>query len=431
MGVHVVKVPDIGEGIAEVELVEWHVRPGDTVAADQVLADLMTDKATVEVPTPVAGRVLEVRGRAGDRLAVGSELLRIEADGAGGAAQRDVEPAPAVAASTPAAESARVAADTPAGKPAGAVTGASGSAAPAAADLSGRPLASPSVRRHARELGVDLQQVRGTGPDGRVMHDDVVRHASAIAPSPGATAAAPLRGDRYARRSGETAVPVVGLRRQIAARMRDSLRIPHFTYVEEVDVTELEALRAKLNDRYAGERGHLTLLPLLMRAIVLGVRAYPQMNARYDDANDVVTRHAAVHVGIATQTDAGLMVPVVRHAEARDPWSSAAEVARLSAAARAGKASRDELSGSTITITSLGALGGIVSTPVINPPEVAIVAVNRIVERPVIRSGAVVPRKLMNLSSSFDHRVIDGQHAAEFVQALRGCLEYPALLFVD
>jgi 2-oxoisovalerate dehydrogenase E2 component (dihydrolipoyl transacylase) len=391
----------------------------------------MTDKATVEVPTPVAGRVLEVRGRAGDRLAVGSELLRIEVGGAGGAAQRDAEPAPPMAASAPAAESARVAADTPVGKPSSAVTGGSGSAAPAAAELPGRPLASPSVRRHARELGVDLRQVRGTGPDGRVMHDDVVRHASGVAASPGATAAAPPRGDRYARRSGETAVPVVGLRRQIAARMRDSLRIPHFTYVEEVDVTELEALRAKLNDRYAGERGHLTLLPLLMRAIVLGVRAYPQMNARYDDANDVVTRHAAVHVGIATQTDAGLMVPVVRHAEARDPWSSAAEVARLSAAARAGKASRDELSGSTITITSLGALGGIVSTPVINPPEVAIVAVNRIVERPVIRSGAVVPRKLMNLSSSFDHRVIDGQHAAEFVQALRGCLEYPALLFVD
>jgi 2-oxoisovalerate dehydrogenase E2 component (dihydrolipoyl transacylase) len=223
----------------------------------------------------------------------------------------------------------------------------------------------------------------------------------------------------------------VGLRRQIAARMRDALRIPHFTYVEEVDVTELEALRAQLNEQYAGERGHLTLLPLLMRAVVLGVRAYPQMNARYDDDQDVVTRYAAVHVGIATQTPAGLMVPVVRHAEARDPWSSAAEVVRLSAAARAGKATRDELSGSTITITSLGPLGGIVSTPVINPPEVAIVAVNRIVERPAIRSGAVVPRKLMNLSASFDHRVIDGQHAAEFVQALRRCLECPALLFVD
>jgi 2-oxoisovalerate dehydrogenase E2 component (dihydrolipoyl transacylase) len=287
------------------------------------------------------------------------------------------------------------------------------------------------VRRHARELGVDLRQVGGTGPDGRVLHDDVVRHATGVAAGSDVPGVAPQREDRYARRTGETAVPVVGLRRQIAARMRDALRIPHFTYVEEVDVTELEALRAQLNEQYAGERGHLTLLPLLMRAVVLGVRAYPQMNARYDDDQDVVTRYAAVHVGIATQTPAGLMVPVVRHAEARDPWSSAAEVVRLSAAARAGKATRDELSGSTITITSLGPLGGIVSTPVINPPEVAIVAVNRIVERPAIRSGAVVPRKLMNLSASFDHRVIDGQHAAEFVQALRRCLECPALLFVD
>ncbi len=393
MNVHVVKVPDIGEGIAEVELVEWHVRPGDTVIVDQVLADVMTDKATVEVPTPVAGRVLEVRGSVGDKLAVGSEFLRIEVGGGAG-----------VAAPAPASE---------------------------AAELLRRPLASPSVRRHARELGVDLAQVRGTGPDGRVLHDDVVRHATGVAAGSDVPGVAPQREDRYARRTGETAVPVVGLRRQIAARMRDALRIPHFTYVEEVDVTELEALRAQLNEQYAGERGHLTLLPLLMRAVVLGVRAYPQMNARYDDDQDVVTRYAAVHVGIATQTPAGLMVPVVRHAEARDPWSSAAEVVRLSAAARAGKATRDELSGSTITITSLGPLGGIVSTPVINPPEVAIVAVNRIVERPAIRSGAVVPRKLMNLSASFDHRVIDGQHAAEFVQALRRCLECPALLFVD
>jgi len=300
----------------------------------------------------------------------------------------------------------------------------------AAASL-GRPLASPSVRRHARELGVDLRQVRGTGSDGRIQHDDVVRHATGVAAAPARAAAVPARDERYARRSGEDAVPLVGLRRQIAARMRDALRIQHFTYVEEVDVTELEALRARLNAGHREERGHLTLLPFLMRAIVLAVRSYPQMNARYDDGKDVVTRHAAVHIGIATQTEAGLMVPVVRHAEARDLWSSAAEIVRVSAAARSGKATREELAGSTITITSLGPLGGIVTTPVINPPEVAIVAVNRIVERPVIRSGAIVPRQLMNLSSSFDHRVIDGQHAAEFVQALRGYLECPALLFVE
>jgi 2-oxoisovalerate dehydrogenase E2 component (dihydrolipoyl transacylase) len=241
----------------------------------------------------------------------------------------------------------------------------------------------------------------------------------------------PARDERYAPRSGEDTVPLVGLRRQIAARMRESLRIPHFTYVEEVDVTELETLRARLNADHAEERGHLTLLPLLMRAIVLGVRTYPQMNARYDDTKDVVTRHAAVHIGIATQTSTGLMVPVVRHAEARDPWSSAAEIVRVSAAARAGRATREELAGSTITITSLGPLGGIVTTPVINPPEVAIVAVNRIVERPAIRAGAIVPRQLMNLSASFDHRVIDGQHAAQFVQAMRARLECPALLFID
>jgi 2-oxoisovalerate dehydrogenase E2 component (dihydrolipoyl transacylase) len=419
MNVHVVKVPDIGEGIAEVELVEWHVRPGDTVIVDQVLADVMTDKATVEVPTPVAGRVLEVRGSVGDKLAVGSEFLRIEVGGVvgatPGAAQRSVvAPAPA-----------------PAPAPVEEVAAAGAGATVVAGASLGRPLASPSVRRHARELGVDLAQVRGTGPDGRIGHDDVVHHASgatAALPAPGI---APSRGDRYARRTGETAVPVVGLRRQIAARMRDALRIQHFTYVEEVDVTELEALRARLNERYGKDRGHLTLLPFLMRAIALAVPGFPQMNARYDDDKDVVTRYAAVHIGIATQTPIGLMVPVVRHAEARDPWSSAAEVARLSGAARAGKATRDELTGSTITITSLGPLGGIVTTPVINPPEVAIVAVNRIVERPVIRSGAIVPRKTMNLSASFDHRVIDGQHAAEFVQALRGYLECPGLLFVE
>jgi len=414
--IHIVKVPDIGEGIAEVELVLWHVRPGDTVVVDQALADVMTDKATVEVPTPVAGRVLTVRGGVGDKLAVGSELLRIEVGGGALTPQGVSAPSAAMAAAAAAAPvEAAVAAGT----------------AVVAPESLGRPLASPSVRRHARELGVDLRQVRGTGPDGRIQHDDVVRHAAGGAAAPPRAAAVPARDERYPSRSGEDAVPLVGLRRQIAARMRDALRIQHFTYVEEVDVTELEALRARLNAGRRGEQGHLTLLPFLMRAIVLAVRSYPQMNARYDDGKDVVTRHAAVHIGIATQTEAGLMVPVVRHAEARDLWSSAAEIVRLSAAARSGKATREELVGSTITITSLGPLGGIVTTPVINPPEVAIVAVNRIVERPVVRSGAIVPRKLMNLSSSFDHRVIDGQHAAEFVQAMRGCLECPALLFVE
>ena len=394
--VHVVKVPDIGEGIAEVEVVQWHVQPGDAVAADQVVADVMTDKATVEVPSPVSGRVLALGGAAGEKLAVGSELVRIRVEGAGG---EGVEPAVA--------------------RPAAARADRAESAPPAKA------VASPSVRRHARELGIDLKGVQGSGTEGRVLHEDLARHAT---PGPAKSAVA----RRYAERTGEQAVPVIGLRRQIALNMQDAMRrIPHFTYVEEVDVTELEALRARLNDERGAARGRLTMLPFLMRAIVLAVPSFPQINARFDDEGGVVTRHAAVHVGIATQTERGLMVPVVRHAEALDLWESAAEIARLAQAARAGKAAREDLSGSTITITSLGPLGGIVTTPVINAPEVAIIGVNRIVERPAIRSGAIVPRLAMNLSSSFDHRIVDGLHAAQFVQALRGYLECPAMLFVD
>jgi len=412
VSVHVVKVPDIGEGIAEVELVQWHVQPGDTVAVDQVLADLMTDKATVEVPTPVAGRVVALGGKAGDKLAVGAELMRVELEGGDSAAAPKSE-APAIA---PAARS--IAAATPVGARVALAT-----AETTIPQVVGKPLASPSVRRHARELAVDLKQIRGTGPDGRIVHDDVVAFA--------ARGAKPASVARYAQREGQKEVAVIGLRRQIALRMQDSLRVPHFTYVEEIDVTELEALRARLNADRAATRGRLTVLPFLMRAIVLAVPTFPQMNARFDDMKGVVTRFAAVHLGIATQTDAGLMVPVVRHAEALDLWASATEVARLAAAARAGKATREELSGSTITITSLGPQGGIVTTPIINVPEVAIIGVNRMIERPVMRGGAIVPRLLMNLSSSFDHRVIDGKDAAEFVQALRGYLECPALLFVD
>jgi 2-oxoisovalerate dehydrogenase E2 component (dihydrolipoyl transacylase) len=397
MAKYVVKVPDIGEGIAEVELVAWHVQPGDAVEEDQVVADVMTDKATVEVPSAVAGRVRALGGKVGKKLAVGSELLVLEVEGAGGGAS----PAPAVAPAAPAR-----------------------AASPAPAQAA-KPAASPSVRRHARELGIDLASVAGSGPDGRIVHDDLARHAAPAGSRP----AAP-RG--HAPRSGEQAVPVIGLRRQIAVRMQEAMRrIPHFTYVEEIDVTELEALRARLNGERGPARGHLTVLPFLVRAIALAVPSFPQMNARYDDENGVVTRYNAVHLGVATQTEAGLVVPVVRNAEALDLWSAAAEIARLAQAARSGKATREELSGSTITITSLGPLGGIVTTPVINAPEVAILGVNRIVERPVIRSGAVVPRRLMNLSSSFDHRVVDGQHAAEFVQAIRGYLECPAMLFVD
>ena len=419
MAIHVIKMPDIGEGIAEVELVAWRVQPGDAVAEDQILADVMTDKATVEIPSPVAGTVLALGGAEGEVLAVGAELIRIEIGGAvaseaaGAAAPVPVlapKPAPAAPVRTPAP---RAAASIP-------------SPAPATSD---RPIASPALRRRAWELGIDLHAVAGSGPGGRIMQVDLDAHAARTTPAVAAAADAvpatsPMRADQQLR--------ITGLRRKIAQKMQESKRrIPHFTYVEEVDVTELEALRARLNEKHGAERGRLTLLPLLVRAIVLAVREFPQLNARFDDEAGVVTRVAAVHLGIATQTDAGLMVPVLRDADTRDLWANAAEIARLAEAARAGKALRDELTGSSITLTSLGALGGIVSTPVINHPEVAIVGVNRIVTRPVIRDGAIVARQMMNLSSSFDHRVVDGLHAAQFVQVLRGALECPALLFVD
>lgn len=413
MGTHAIKVPDLGEGIAEVELVAWRVQPGDTVAEDQVLADVMTDKATVEIPSPVAGKVLALGGDVGQQIAVGSELIRIDVrpDGEAEAAAPAKAPAPApvaAGAAVPASATATASAPVERARPSG-----------------GKPLASPAVRHRAAALGIDLRQVPGSGADGRVLHEDLdawlVRRAG-----PQASGAA-----RYAERNDEEAVPVTGVRRRIAQRMQDAMRrIPHFTYVEEIDVTELELLRARLNERWDSERAHLTLLPLLVRAVVLAVPRFPQVNARFDDEAGVLTRHGAVHVGIATQTVAGLMVPVLRHAEARDLWSSATEIARLADAARAGRATRDELSGSTITVTSLGPLGGIASTPIINAPEVAIVGVNRIVQRPVMQGGAVVARRMMNLSSSFDHRVVDGQLAAEFVQAVRASLECPALLFV-
>ena len=428
MGLHVIKMPDIGEGIAEVELVEWHVAVGDTVAVDQTLADVMTDKATVEIPSPVKGRVVALGGKVGDVLAVGSELIRLEVEGAGNLAAESAAPrrapAPPPVADTPAEAPAVAAVAAP--QPV-AVKAPLPVASPAAVRRAPgeKPLASPAVRRRALELGIELAFVAGSGPAGRIRHEDL----DAFVARGTVPAAGPVQ---LPERTAEEAVQVIGLRRRIAQKMQEAKRrIPHFTYVEEIDVTELEALRAKLNDRWAEARGKLTFLPFLMRAVAVAVPAFPQVNARFDDDAGVVTRFAAVHVGIATQTDGGLMVPVVRHAEARDLWGNAAEVSRLADAARSGKATRDELTGSTITITSLGPLGGIVTTPVINHPEVAIVGVNRIVARPMVRDGAIVVRQMMNLSSSFDHRVVDGADAARFVQALRGLLECPALLFVE
>ena len=432
--VRVIKVPDVGEGIAEVELVAWHVEAGDTVAEDQALADVMTDKASVEIPSPVAGRVLALGGEVGQMLAVGAELIRIEAGEGAAATPVSVPKAPPtpMPAAHPVVEpaAAPAAATLPrAAAPEPVLAAAEPDPAAAARAPASRPIASPALRRRAWELGIDLKDLPASGTAGRIVQADLDAYVAAHgARTPGAAPAV----DRLQPRNDEQAVPVIGLRRRIALQMQESKRrIPHFSYVEEVDVTELEALRAALNAKWGAERGRLTLLPLLMRALVLAVRDFPQLNARFDDEAGVVTRYGAVHIGVATDTRHGLMVPVLRHAEASTVWTMAAEVARLAEAARTGRATRGELSGSTITISSLGALGGIVSTPIINRPEVAIIGVNRIVERPLARGGAVVLRQTMNLSSSFDHRVVDGIDAARFVLAMRATLEAPALLFVD
>ena len=440
MGIYAIRVPDIGEGIAEVELVAWHVQPGDRVAADQPLADVMTDKATVEIPAPMAGTVLACGGEVGQTLAVGSELLRLEVVGVGNL--KDVAaPAPAPAASAPVPVPVpRAAAPAPAPAPVAvnATEEAGRSGPPGAAPHAGgtqpvnnaHPLAAPAVRQRALHLGIALRDVLGSGPDGRIAHADLDAYLQARPRKAGPAATAV--SSAYAERDGEEAIPIIGLRRKIALKMQESKRrIPHFSYVEEIDVTELEALRERLNQRHAATRGKLTLLPFLARAMVLALSDFPQINARFDDEAGVLTQHAAVHLGIATQTPLGLMVPVLRHTEALDLWACAAGIARVAEDARSGRAVREALSGSTITLTSLGALGGIASTPIINHPEVAIVGVNRIALRPMLRQGQVAARLLMNLSSSFDHRVVDGLHAAEFIQALRALLETPALLFVE
>jgi 2-oxoisovalerate dehydrogenase E2 component (dihydrolipoyl transacylase) len=412
-------MPDIGEGIAQVELVEWFVKVGDQVSEDQILADVMTDKATVEIPSAVSGTVVALGGQPGEVMAVGAELIRIEVEGAGN--YRETEPAAA-----PVLQAAPAPAPAPAPQPAKAPEAVAPRSKPVDEATPQRPLASPAVRKRAWDNGIELQFVTGSGPAGRVVHADL----DAFISGGGNKASQPAAG--YSRRTDEERIPVIGLRRKIAQRMQEAKRqVAHFSYVEEIDVTALEELRSHLNHKYGDSRGKLTLLPLLVRAMVVALREFPQLNAHYDDQQQVITRHGAVHVGVATQSDSGLMVPVVKHAEALDLWSTANEINRLATAARNGKAGRDELSGSTITLTSLGALGGIASTPVINQPEVAIVGVNRMVERPVVIKGQIVVRKMMNLSSSFDHRVVDGMDAAQFIQAVRGLLEQPATLFLE
>jgi 2-oxoisovalerate dehydrogenase E2 component (dihydrolipoyl transacylase) len=465
---HVIKLPDVGEGVAEAELVEWQVKVGDLVREDTILAAVMTDKATVEIPSPVDGEVTWLGAEVGDTVAVGSPIVRIAV--AGGSTKKDAstdkaapadkvadkdtptphpspegggEMARVVVASKGAAGGSKASTATaPAKEPASA--GDSASPSPSWEGVRGggtvanvatfgaprpegeKPVASPAVRLRAREAGVDLRQVAGSGPAGRITHEDLDAFLRA------GPQAAPVVAGGLAPDTSEQEIKVVGLRRRIAEKMRlAKSRIPHITYVEEIDVTALEELRAKLNAERKADRPKLTILPFLMRAMVKAIRDNPGVNALFDDDAGVIHRYGAVHLGIATQTPTGLIVPVVRHAEARDLFGCATELNRLAEAARSGTVTREELSGSTITITSLGAMGGVATTPVINYPEVAIVGVNKIMVRPVWDGTQFVPRKMMNLSSSFDHRVVDGWDAAVFIQRIKALLETPALIFVD
>ena len=424
MSRYVFKLPDLGEGTVEAEIVGWRVKPGDTVAEDQVVVEVMTEKAAVEVPAPVSGRVLSTTGSPGDMVPVGSELIVLE-----------TEPAAAQTSAAPAA----VAAATPVRAAAEARGGGNGAAVHAletpAAVRGGRVATSPAIRRRAHEAGIDLRQVSGSGPNGRIVGKDLDAYVARRTPAPTPLRPAPkaVPAARPATPAGATEeIKVIGLRRVIAQRLSEAKRnIPHFAYVEELDITELESLRRHLNSKLPSGAAALTYLPFLALALVRVLRDFPQCNAHYDAERGVIVRHRAVHLGIATQTPDGLKVPVVHDAQARSLWELAAEMRRVSEAARTNKARREELSGSTITITSLGKLGGIASTPIINAPEVAIIGVNRAVERPVVVGGAIAIRRTMNLSSSFDHRFVDGYDAAAMIQALKECLEHPATIFID
>ena len=437
MGIHKIQMPDVGEGITEAEIVEWNVKPGDMVKEDDVLAAVMTDKATVEIPCPVHGTVLELNGEIGEMTAVGSVIIALEVDGAGNEAEIAAieakhakteasapkaeaapEPAPAAPQVAP-----KVAPKVIKVEHAAPLQTAASSGAPRAAGE--KPLASPAVRKRAMDAGVKLAYVHGTGPAGRISHDDLDAYISG--------ASAPIGGT--ARTTPNTRVEeikVIGLRRKIAQRMQDAKqRIPHITYVEEVDVSELEKLREHMNANRKDHQPKLTILPFIMKAMVIALKDHPKLSSHYDDGADMLYQYGAAHIGMAAQTPGGLMVPVIKHAETLDVHGLANEAKRLADAARDGSVTRDELTGSTITLSSLGRMGGVVSTPVINSPEVAIVGVNKVAVRPVWQDGGFVPRKIMNLSSSFDHRIVDGWDAAEFIQRIRGLLENPATLFMQ
>ena len=422
MALYTFKLPDVGEGIAESEIAAWHVKVGDVVKEEQHLVDMLTDKAAVEIPSPVAGRIAELRGNVGDKIPVGSALVIIETNAEAGV------PSPATAGE---GQGGGAAVGSPAkATPPPQSSPVNGGGRPATESAPARPAgekaqAAPSVRKRAREMGVSLDAVPGTGRGGRVTHEDLQSFGSA--PAPAVAPAVAARG----KATGVEQIKIIGMRRKIAEAMQRSKRnIPHFAYVEECDVTELEALRVHVNSTKRPDQPKLTLLPFLMQALVKTAPAFPQVNATYDDEQGVLTRYQALHVGIAAQTPQGLVVPVVKHAEALDIWGMAAEIKRLADAARAGKATRDELTGGSITISSLGPMGGIVSTPIINAPEVAIVGVNKLIERPVVKNGQIVVRQMMNLSSSFDHRIVDGWDAASFIQKIKSLLEHPATLFM-
>lgn len=444
-GNYYIDVPDIGEGIAEVEIVEWSINIGDNIEEDDVLCVVMTDKATVEIPAPIDGKLLWRASEAGEMIAVGAMFVRLGVEGEGNVSELAAETtsnskveAPVAVHIETAAPTAPIVAATET-KPAKAAfekPNNSKAALKANNDIKtvggapraegDKPIAAPAVRQRAMNAGINLNYVRGTGPADRITHDDLDAFISgqsmAVAPSASST---PIANESIEE------IKVIGLRRKIAAIMQDTMqRIPHFTYVEEIDVTELEKLRAKLNKERTDEQPKLTMLPFFIKALVIALKDYPEMSARFDDDDNIVYRYGAAHVGIATQTDNGLVVPVIKHAETLDLWQSANEVKRLSSTARSGKAKREELSGSTITITSLGPMGGIVTTPVINSPEVAIIGINKMAKRPVWQDGGFVPRDIMNISSSFDHRVIDGWEATLFVQRIKSLLESPATLFM-
>ena len=433
MAKFIFKMPDVGEGVAEAEVVEWHVKVGDRVEEDQHIVDVMTDKATIDIESPVAGIVTTLAGEVGDVVAIGAMLLVIETEGevseeeAEAAAEQiedDMSDAPT---SEEVAE--RIEVETSDASDADDAIAAAPAPAPAPAPATdhkaeAKVLASPAVRQRARDLGIDLAQVKPAA-DGRVRHADL---DAFLAYNGGFGAAGKARAD-------ET-IKVIGLRKRIAQNMAAAKRhIPHFTYVEECDVTDLEELRAQLNAA-RGDKPKLTMLPLLITAICKVIPQYPMINARFDDEANVVTRYGAVHLGMAAQTDSGLMVPVIRDAQSRNLWQLAREIGRLAEAARSGKATSEELSGSTLTVTSLGPLGGVATTPVINRPEVAIIGPNRIVERPMfvpdgMGGERIAKRKLMNISISCDHRVVDGHDAASFIQGVKKLIETPALLLVD